>query len=238
MDSLLKTVQSTLDAVFAWLSCVRHPYITAQKISSPEFDDQKKLRGAFGIWGAAFAIALVMQLPMYKLFGIDIKDIHFHLPNIVGVLLIIFGGACFVHWSLRLHKIDSKFSDTVAIYTIIVGAFSPILVMLSYPDNLKKLYAVQHVKHANLPAKEAIATYLRDMGPGDSYTDYIAGFCQPFIGLASAIFLAMLANALCQHYGAEKFRVVSSIGVGIAVFLPIVGLINWLGVALLYVAIQ
>jgi hypothetical protein len=238
MDSVVKMVQSTLEAVLGWLSCVLHPYATAQKISGPELDDQKKLSGAYQIWGVAFAISLVLQLPMYKLFGIDIKDIHFHLPNIVGVLLIIFGGACFVHWSLRLHKIDSKFSDTVAIYTIIVGAFSPFVVVLSYPDNLKRLYAVQHIKHANLPAHEAIVTYLRDMGPGDAYTDYIAAFCQPFIGLASAIFLAMLANALCLHYRAEKFRIVSSIGVGIAVFLPIVALINWLGVALLYVAVQ
>jgi hypothetical protein len=238
MDSVIKMVQSALEAIFTWLSCVRHPYATAQAVSSSELDDRKKLSGAFQIWGVAFAIALVLQLPMYKLFGIDIKDIHFHLPNMAGVLLIIFGGACFVHWALRLHKIKSNFADTVAIYTIIVGAFSPFIAMLSYPNNLKNLYAVQHIKHAGGSVRESFAMYLHDTGLGSDYIDFVAAFCQPLIGIGSAIFMAMLANALCQHYRAEKFRVITSIGVGLAVFIPIVFIINTLGVLLLYVAVK
>jgi len=238
VDSLLKAIQSTADVFSAWLVCIAHPYATCEKFSGDNLDDNQKIKGALQIWGTAFAVAVVLQLPIYKLFGIGLQDVHFHLPAILFVLVTLFLGAYFAHMALRLHKIASRFPDTLAIYAISVGAFAPFFTVLSYPSTLKNFYTVQAIKHGGLDAAHALAVLVKKSAPTDSLLDFAVAVSSPLGGVIGLLCLALFANAICMHYRAEKHAVISAVGLAVAILLPATAVISLIATGILYVAIS
>ena len=238
MDNLVKIIQAMTDAVFEWFDCLSHPYQTCDQVVSEEVSARDKIAKSLRLWGTAFAISLILQLPLYRFAGIDWKDMQFNLSNVVLVLLILLLTLSVIHLGLRAYRIDSKLPDTVAIYAVMVGCFSPLVVILQYPSNINLLLQIQHAKHESLDLYGTIAYVLKGVAtPGESYFDILASVSSGLLPFVSFLLIAALVNRISAHYQVDKYKVASSVAMSMMLItFPVIFLAALLMFAM-YVAI-
>ena len=204
-----------------WFDCVRKPLITCEDILSYR-REKEKLTKVFGLWLAAFQIALILQFPVYKLFGIDWTDLGFHLPNFLVTTSFFLLAGTALHVGLRIFGIRSNFVDTSAMYTTLIGCYSPLFVPLSFPATVGLLSAIKSAKAQNLDFVSLVQTVWEKLGgTGEMSFLHVYG---SLVGQLAAIFTfaltALLAAIVCRKYAADRYQTFSAIGFSMSVLSP------------------
>jgi hypothetical protein len=153
-------------------------------------------------------ISIALQIPLYRLVGIDWKDIGFVLPYTILQLgiVILFGSS--LHLGLRFRKVASELIETIAIVTVMTAAFAPFFVIINYPSAVKIFSLIQEAKRSNAPLNDIIAGVWRGLQSGNSVMDNIQGAANAFNATVSVLVGAMIAKAITKHYRADKYNVI------------------------------
>jgi hypothetical protein len=215
-----------LSSLLIWLNGIRHPFMTCQSILDQDISDNDKLRHAMRLWLVASVIGLIMQLPAYRLFGIELSNIAFHLPNCLYLLVMFLSTMGIIHLGLRMYKIHSDFTDTLVMYSVLVGCFSPVITILFYPQLIELISTLREVKSLNLDfeflVKEFISNYNYENFSAKPVTIQIYWPIASSINFAVyATLLVMFGRLVSVRYSTEKYRVLSAIGFSLSILFPI-----------------
>src|SRR5262249_23146947 len=158
--------------------------------------------------------------------------------NLVIALFVLFLNGTMTHLALRLFKIRSKLEDTLAIYTVIVGCFAPLLAILSYPDNLQTLLLLQHVRQQNLAPIDAFIRFYTESAEVNSYFDQVASVVREIADTSSLLLLTAFTNVISIHYKIDKYRAASAIVLSAVLVVPLIWILTNMNMFVQYVAIN
>jgi hypothetical protein len=138
------------DSVYNWLSAIFNPYrLSRNLVIEKQVTDNEKIQFAFGIWVIASFLTIALQIPIFTLFRVEVKDPLFYIP-FFAIRLFSFIIACIIlHIGLLLFRIPSRLIDTFTMYSIILGSFAPFILLSMYPLNIKIIYFLKAFKSAN-----------------------------------------------------------------------------------------
>jgi hypothetical protein len=134
-------------------------------------------------------------------------------------MLFIFGYSALIHLGLRLFGIGSKYMETLIIYTMLVGTFSPIITLLGYPAIIKMLVILQSIKAGGLDIFGAIKFFSSALQPkpSDSFVDVATIIVSQLAGPIGVIVFVVMSYEIKDWYKCAKSQVFTAIGFSIGV---------------------
>jgi hypothetical protein len=108
------------------------------------------------------------------------------------------------------------FRNWYNLYSYISGIF-PIITILTYPTTALDLLHIGFVKHKNLSVDDAVRAFFTFEVP-DNYVGRLSLITAPLAGFLGFLIMAIVANSLVDNYKAERYLVISSVGLTMAVF--------------------
>jgi hypothetical protein len=217
MKDLIESLKLILEDFLLWLDCLGKPYVTCRKVLRKS--SSEKMVQFLRLWLVYSLISLTLQFPVYSIVGIDVKNVGFHLPNLLLLLLMQLLLGLAVHIGLRIYKIPSKFADTLTIYSVMIGSFSPFINLLIYPVTISAFQTLKSIKLSNPNFQEALKKYFESSQIPEhfsfvyTYTIVIA----PFLGLLSFLLITLFSRMVAERYHSEKYRTFSAINFSIYV---------------------
>jgi hypothetical protein len=225
VEHIAKVLQGILQTFLEWLDTIFHPYLTCGLITA-QLSSRDKLDKSLRIWIASYFLAFIVQLPLYRVVGIDWKYLTFLLPHTLSILFMLIICGSLFHIALKLRGIHSDLTDTMAIYTVVAGAFAPLMSIITYPSSAIFLVTMRRVKHAKLSLNETVSsifTALSNTPPDLVYVNYIKEGIGTPLFVVSSLSMAMLVSLVYRDYGCAKYRVVCSLSLMILFgFIPLI----------------
>jgi hypothetical protein len=224
LKELDENLNSILASFLIWLNCVRAPFATCEAILDSALSDDKKLSHVMRLWLVSAVIGLVIELPVYRLVGIEWNNVGFYIPSCLFLLFILMINVGMLHLGLRIYKIPSHFTDTLVVYTVIVGCFSPILTLLFAPSLIETLSILKSLKPLGLTFEDIIAQLyarLSDMNNKSLFMQGYDAIINPITVIVSVMLLVMFQRCISAVYNVERYRAISAIGFSTAILLPI-----------------
>src|SRR6267378_1720467 len=123
-----ENVNYILGSLLVWINCVRDPAATCESLIHAGLSDDRKMQQAMRIWVVGTLIGLIIQLPVYGFLHIDWMKIELYLPALLLLLLGFLITVAAIHVGLKVYKVPSAFPDTLALYSVIVGSYSPLII--------------------------------------------------------------------------------------------------------------
>ncbi len=227
-DMNLKELDDNLNSIVAsfliWLNCVRAPFATCKAILDSDLSDDKKLSHAMRLWLVSAVIALVIELPVYRLVGIEWNNVGFYIPNCLFLLFILIISVGILHLGLRIFKIPSEFTQTFVVYTVIVGCFSPIFTLLFAPSLIEELSILKSLKPLGLTFEDIIAQWFARLSNMNNKSLFMQGYdaiISPITSIVSVMLLVIFQRYVSAVYNVERYRAISAIGFSVGILLPI-----------------
>lgn len=212
-----------------WLICVASPVRSGLAILGSDLDDERKLARALRVWVVAFALSLGLQLPIYRAAGIAWSDVEFHAPLALYQLAVLGAGAASAHAALRLAGVRSRFAEMMVLYAVIIGAYTPVVILLNYPGMMKLVATLELVK-ARDPAFADILTQVavEMTRTPPTFGDAMVLVVSPFLTFLSALVLTAYARAVARWYACPDAQVLRAFAFGTGVIFPPVVAVLWL----------
>ncbi len=224
-NDLTSALNAIIDIFVEWLEYVRHPFLACDRLLVDYESDQVRLKRAMKIWVSSFIIGIVVLTPLYNRAGIGLATLGFHLSLFLFVTLALLLTSGAIHIGLRLDGVKSRFGDTLLIYSLFFGTFSPLFCLLSYPS-LALLFSSLRVSKAHHLGSWATA---EAVSKALSAPSQIAGifiqFQHALTVVASLALSGMFAEAVAKYYQTDRPRVLSSMSFSIAVLGIVPGII-------------
>jgi hypothetical protein len=164
-------------------------------------------------WLLAIGLSFVATLFAYLTYGFTVRNIYVLL--IVVQYAALFAAACAAHWGLRLYRLDSRFGDTLGIYSAVIIPIAPLLTLVSLPG----------VQRTTLPRSLA-ELYSRFSVLDDTLLSTVVAVLHPLVvAVALFVFGAFIAR-VSAHYRFEPCRTVRAIAFGVAVLAPLAAIVG------------
>jgi hypothetical protein len=229
LNDVLKIVEDIGGLAADLLSAMRDPRGTALELLARPRD--QRFKAAFKLWGAAAVVGLGIQLPLLRLAGVDVGGNYwFHLANVVLLGLIFLSQPIFINAGLRLRGVRSDLWDTIVVYTCCLGVFGPLFSLLNFPSAFQFFGSLQGAGGAKGGVWSAIVGLwtASSADPDVSSAGFVAlmsSVLSPISLLTFIALLALCARLIAEHYRIDRYWAVSSVGLGMAIWiLPVTGL--------------
>lgn len=210
-------LKMVIDTYGEWWRAVRSPW-QATVTALAGRSSKEHIRRANSVWFAAFFLSLVITLPLYTLFGLPFEKIGFQLCAVLAQYLSLIAFAYAFHLSLVRHRINSRFPDTFALYTIVTAAIGPFMALVSLPYLTRCLTIAEEVKKKKLDTMSGITELMRQIATPDTrVSSLVVMAAQPLMILLSFWLLASFVGLVAEHYGAETRQVVRAVAFAVAV---------------------
>jgi hypothetical protein len=228
-ESGAKDVVETLDrflrAFLEWLYAARHPTATCRRLLSIS-DSWQRLCAALRLCLISFIVSAVLYFPIYKLYGIDLGTLEFHLSNflylVVGVV------ACgFAFWAgFKIWGVSSTFADLTCVYTAYLACYQPLLALFSFLQEFQFVANVSAAKGRSLDIGQA-AKYFLDWTVSSGSTLNFVNVSETILRWLPVPFLlaacALMARSISERYSVPRVKAISALSFATAVFvMPIV----------------
>lgn len=217
IDDLRSALGAIVNTLVEWLDYLRHPFSACERILANEEPDQVRVKHALTIWLTSFLISVVVLTPLYYAFGITLTRIDFHISVFLftTLTLLLIGGI--VHFGLRRWGIKSSFGDTLVIYSIFFGTYSPLIQLLSYPAATVVLLSLRASKVAHLGLADTVASAYHALSSPSPVMAGLFGFAQVLLTVASFWLTGMFAESAAKAYSVHRQSVLSSMSFSIVV---------------------
>ena len=177
------------------------------------------------IWVVGTLIGLIIQLPVYGFLHIDWKKIELYLPALLLLLLGFLITVAAIHVGLKVYKVPSAFPDTLALYSVIVGSYSPLIIVLALPGLIELLTTLQAAKSAGVSDIESvvqrIARSMADAGSKSTTMQIFQAIAAPVLFGISMTLIVVFQRRISELYKSETFRTVSAISFSMGVLVPV-----------------
>jgi hypothetical protein len=221
INDLKKAVDSLSDALVEWLTYIRNPLRSCTRLLSTSEEDQSKIKLAINIMTVNFVISLIILTPLYYFVGISFKSLEFHLPAFLLSAVTVLWCAAAFHIGFRIFSIESRFEDTLLIYSICVGCYSPIVIFVSYPAAMQFVIALKDARVHQLGFEGTFSVYMAlqdNASPIANLSKTLGGLMVP----VSLVPLGLFAEAISKQYAVSRRNVLSSMSfsMGVVAILP------------------
>ena len=219
-EELSKSFSFLLDSLITWATSLRFPLKTARRLMGQAKSDLNAFKQASNLYLTAFLIGAVIQIPICQLYGISWSNAGFYLSTGLVFLLIIISFCAGIYFGLRIFKIPVSFVDLYVLYIALIGVFSPLYTLLSYPTLFKILKTMSVLKKQNANLIEIATNLFKNLQPESSSIFYAvySAISGPMLMLFSFGMFAYLARILSLHLVVPKPKLFSALAFSFAVF--------------------
>jgi hypothetical protein len=193
-----------------WFDCIRSPLKSCRKILISAIPDKEKIIFASRIWIIAFLLSFALELPLYFYIGIHIEK-PFVFSYLAYGFLLIFIASFIMHIVLRAFGIQSIFHETFIIYSILMGSYSPFLLLLSYPVQINNALLITEIKNGHIPSLNALPLLFYNKINYEPLIVIVSSFMNILSGMLNLIIVVLLLYAIMDRYNSNKFRTLLSI---------------------------
>lgn len=204
-----------------WFRALRHPWSVAAHLLAGDAAPDRIGR-AIGFWFSAFFLSIIVSLPIYTMYGLKLENLSFQLCAVLAEYLILLLASAAFHYALRLYRIESVFSETFTLYTVVTAALGPIITFLALPALLRSLRITSHIKASNMSFVHTAQETLRAMFSVDSNLSTLLVLAlDPVMTILGLFILSTFIQLLAEHYGAQEATVVRAISFASGVICPV-----------------
>ena len=209
MKSLSEALETIAKGLIIWLQALIAP---AQSILSTLAIEEREKRNAklVTIWIWSLRIGIPFQVPLLRLFGIDLTDIGYILPNILITSLAMFFVFFFSHLSLRLFRVPSRMYDLFSIYVLTVVVYSPISVLALLPNAATTFSMIRKLKATSHSLDDAIQGAFKvflEATQSEFALATISAVVLPISSIFGICALAIFGECIVQIYNSSRFKV-------------------------------
>jgi hypothetical protein len=216
LDGIRKGLDVIADLLVQWVQYIRDPRGNAIRLLAEPETEQSRIKHAVGIWLISFVLSLLILTPVYSSVGIGFKNFEFQLVAFLFLTgALICAGAC-IHIGFKRYGLRSKFGDTLLVYTVFFGCYTPLFNLLGYPYLYATFRALRQAKAEQLGPYDAAvkvfsnvtsAASVRVVGPVASMLIMFAGF----------LLLAVFADTIADYYGTTRKQILISLSFSISI---------------------
>jgi hypothetical protein len=224
LDDIRKGLDAIADLVVQWIQYIRDPRGNAIRLLAEPEPEQSRIRRAIGIWIISFVISLLVLTPIYSSVGIGFKNLEFQLPAFLFLTgALICAGAC-IHIGLKRYGVPSKFGDTLLVYTVFFGCYSPLFNLVSYPLLYAMFGVLRHVKSEHLGISDAAAELFTSFSSTASLR-VVGPVTSILLQLAVGLLFGMFAGTMADYYGSTRKQILISLSFSITIMSQLPGLL-------------
>jgi hypothetical protein len=218
LDDIRKGMDAIADLLVQWIQYIRDPRGNAIRLLAEAEPEQSRIKHAIGIWIIGFVLSLLILTPVYSSVGIGFKNLEFQLVAFLFLTAyLICAGAC-VHIGLNRYGVRSRFGDTLLVYTVFFGCYSPLFNLLAYPYTYVIFRGLRQAKSEHLglydsalevfiSGTQSSAVSVRLLGPLGSMLLF------PVILLLIGTF----AGTIADYYGTTRKLILISLSFSLSV---------------------
>jgi hypothetical protein len=205
-----------------WMNCIQRPQSICEQILDSKLSEQKKIGKALRVWAVGFTLTMAVQIPLHYSLGIEL-DGKFQLASFVLLLFQMVVFVAVLQLGFRMCKIQSKFSDILIMYSIMVGSFMPLLAFIGYPAAFKLLTEISHLKGLELPFEQVIVKAIQGIfeSKESSLLDIFSASISSVSLLVNGIILLSFIRLVALKTQVDKFRVVTAFNLSLIVLFPL-----------------
>jgi len=203
----------------AWARCLRWPVRTYRHLSKTCVSDELKAAQALRLWLITFLITLVIEAPVYWLSGIDLENKWFHLPHMLFVFLASISAAWAIHAGLRAHGIASRWGETLLGYSAVVGVFTPLLALITYPNSIPIYAKLRVMKQQHMAIGDAIRFFFATPASTEHSQALVCIRCILVIAasIIPIVLTVALVRELATRYDADRTSMFRAFAFGLSV---------------------
>jgi hypothetical protein len=210
LDEIRKELDAIVDVLVQWIQYIRDPRGRAVKLLGVQEEEQSRIKRALGIWVVSFVISLLVLTPVYSSVGIGFKNVEFQLAIFLFLTsALICAGAC-AHIGFRWYGLRSNFGDTLLVYTVFFGSYSPIFNFIAYPYSYVLFRALRQAKSGQLGIYDAAVTGFTSLQSGAMVT-FVGPVANLFTTVATFLLLGMFASTLADYYRTTRKQILISL---------------------------
>jgi hypothetical protein len=224
-NELTSALSGLIDIFVEWVEYVRHPFLACDRLLVDYETDQVRLKRAMKIWLSSFIISVVVLTPLYNRGGIGLATLGFHLSLFFFVTLALLLTSGAIHIGLLWDGVKSRFGDTLLIYSLFFGTFSPLFSLLSYPSLAILFSSLKVSKAQHLGSWETAVAVSKAFSSPSPIAAIPLQFEHALTVVASLALSGMFAEAVAKYYQKDRHRILSSMSFSIAVLGIVPGLI-------------
>lgn len=224
-NDLTLAMNAIIDVFVEWLEYARHPFLACNRLLGDYETGQVRLKRAMKIWVSSFIISVVVLTPLYNRAGIGLVTLGFHLSLFLFVTVALLAASGAIHIGLRWDGVKSRFEDTLLIYSLFFGTFSPLFCLLSYPSLALMLSSLMVSKAHHLGSWETAVAVSKAFSAPSPVASILLQFEHALTAVASLALSGMFAEAVAKFHQTDRQRVLSSMSFSIAVLSIVPGFI-------------
>lgn len=219
-ENFLESLDFLLDSLIEWAEAIRSPLDTANRIISTAGNDTNVFKGATKLWLTAFIISTVIQIPIFQLHEISWGDFGFYLSSGLVLLLIVLAYCGSIYGGLRAFGIEILFVDLYLLYIVLIGIFSPLISILSYPTTINFISTLDRLKEEGVNFTSAIIEMysITQLGTSSVVLEVYLSLSALLVTIFLYSMLSYLVNILSVELGASKTSIMNALTMGFVVF--------------------
>jgi hypothetical protein len=216
LDDIRKGMDAIADLVVQWLQYIRDPRGSAIRLLAEAEPEQSRIRHAMGIWIISFVLSLLIVTPVYSSVGIGFKNFEFQLVAFLFLTgNLICAGAC-IHIGFNRYGIRSKFGDTLLVYTVFFGCYSPLFNLLEYPNLYATFRTLRQAKAEHLGLYDAAVRVLSSHQSSASLR-IVGPVGSMLINLAAVLLAGAFAGTVADYYGTTRKQILISLSFSMSI---------------------
>lgn len=212
-------------SLIVWINCIRDPAAMRAELADPAMPADRKMALAMRIWAIATLIGLIIQLPVYAFLHVEWTKIELYLPAVLLLLIAFLMTVAIIHVGLRIYGVPSSFPDTLGAYSLIVGAWSPIIMVCTLPSIAGVMSGLRAAKQAGAEdIGTVVGTVFRYMNDPALKSLTLQVFQEISVAILMAFSIATLVafqRSIAALYNIDRTRAVSAISFALGVLFPV-----------------
>ena len=224
MKALAEALEMLAKGLALWLQALFSPARSVAATLRIE-DKEKRLSTLVVVWIWSLVIGVVIQTPLLRLYGIDLSDIGFLLPNALftsmGMLITIAS----LHLCLRLFRVPSQFFDTFSVYVMTSIVYFPVWALLFLPGQASDLQMMRELKASSQSLESVFWGFLKsiqDMQAAESMLVKSAVLVTSIAFPLALWSLAIFSECITQAYKSTRYKVQIAVALAYILQIPVI----------------
>jgi hypothetical protein len=196
-----------LDLFVNWFECIINPIITCRKFLNSSIPDREKINLSLCIWFVGFILSFGLEIPIYYYYGLANEYSFYISYTIIGFFYLLIQ-SLFFHIVLIIFRIKSKYIDTLIIYSVIIGAYSPFYLLSSCPNTIKNIQLIRTIKSNHIDILNNIMQGMDMLNNTKLPTSviFVSSIISIFILILFSIMGVFLSYLIMERYACKKFK--------------------------------
>jgi len=205
-EGLVGQLLKFLELFWEWFFAALHPTRCCRKLLAIK-DSRTRMQSSAKLWVPSFVVALIVDVPLYHLYGIELDTLGFHLASLLWFTAAVALSGFVIQLGLSWYKVRSNLADVMSIFACYFVTYQPIGAILSYPVDLKCYAILSSAKKSGADFSHALGLILsgsQSIAAGLDAVLVSASICSLIFIALTCIGASLMALTLAEHYSRPK----------------------------------